>query len=639
MLPVASFPAPRHVGVLLTLAFLAVLPVLSLRAMAGDVLSDAVRPDGKPWAPDSDRISRSVFEAFDSSAVPPHIRPAFENLSPGSRPRGFRPFLFTGLTLIVLSVAGAVFWRRHHLARLIREARFRLPDDWLPMAFILAAALTARLVAAWALDLHGSEWGSVELRPHSRIPDILFNGYEVLTNPPLLNFIEHFVFPVSTAPFAFRLPVVFFGLALTWGARCAGRELFSRRAGLLGAAFVALNCGLIIWSATMRAYLPVITLVVAAIPGTFRMASGRGRDRDAVALAVFGALALWTHYVAALWLFGLYLLAAWGRRRDPRGLIRILASGLFTLFAFAPLLPFFFADLGSKQASMLPPGYASDLLAIATGLPAGLGLLVPAALVGTRFWRSPGALWLSLLVGSYLALNLATTGIIHWEVSYSVGLGAVVMILLAGALDSSSLARGLSGLAAVLLAASSLLVAFGPDDSVAIADAKRPFVWRSVSNRRFADTIRNSPGRGVAGDGRTVVLVTPAYESEPYLFYLGPVTPEEAGVEPVVVRNFDEMRFDTRSGPTRPSTAFTLIGFERYWSWHLGQWPELERFRARFGAFWYARLQQNCANRTGFTYSQWDCAWLDANCRLVESTAEDELYLCGDDGSADNDPS
>jgi len=590
--------------------------------------SDEIKPDGEPWDPAIDTFSRSVFDSFDHAAVPPHIKLLIENLKPGDRPPHFRLFLLSGAALTVLFAAIAAVARRRRLREYLHAPRRGPPDDILWMALIMGVALVLRVVAVFLLPLHGSEWGSVEHKSFAQIPDILFNGFEVLTNPPLLNLLEHFVFPLSGSPVAFRIPIVLFGLGLVWAARNAGRELFSRRAGIIAAAFVAVNCGLVVWSATMRAYLPMMTFILAAVPAAYRMASGRGRDRDAVMLAVFGALAAWTHYVALIWLVCMYLLVVIGRRRDIRALLATGAAALWSLFLFFPLLPFFFFDMGTKQASSLPPGFAMDMLAITTGLAGGLGFLVPAAIAAARFYRLPGALWLAGLAGGYLAAVAATTGIIHWEVSYSVGFSAVVMILLAGVVDRLRHHVAASVVMIVLLLSTCGLMFAEPSSVAAVADATRPFLWRSVSNRMFADEIMKEPARGLGPDGRIVVLVTPAYESEPYLYHLGPVTPAQAGVEPVVVRNFDEMMFEAPSASGR-IRAYTLIGFERYWGWHLGQWPELERFRERFGAFWYARLQQNCSNGSGFTWSPRDCAWLERHCRLVESMASDELYLCG----------
>ena len=606
------------------------VPFLSQAAPAAAVTagSDDIKPGGGLWNPGLDAYSRSVFDSFDSAAVPPHVKLPIEDLKPGDRPPLFRVFLVSGVALTFLFAAVLVFARRRHLKEYLHSPRGGVPDDLVWITLIMGLALVLRGVAVFLLPLHGSEWGSVEHKTLLEIPDILFNGYEVLTNPPLLNLVSHFVFPLSGSPVAFRIPIVLFGLGLVWAARNVGRELFSRRAGIMAAAFCSVNCGLVVWSATMRAYLPMMTFVVAALPSAYRMACGRGRDRDAVKLAVFGALAAWTHYAALIWLLCIYVMIVVGRRRDMQALLATGAAGLWSLFSFFPLLPFFLSDFGSKQASSLPVGFAMDMLAISTGLAGGLGFLVPAGLLAARFYRLKGGVWLTLLAGGYLAAVFATTGIIHWEVSYSVGFSAVVMILLAGVVDRLRHYAAAFVVIAMLLLATCALLLVEPSSSAAVADATRPFLWRSVSNRIFAEEIMKVPGRGQGPDGRTVVLVTPAYESEPYLFHLGPVTPAQAGVEPVVVRNFDEMQFEVPSD-SGPSRSYTVIGFERYWGWHLGQWPELDRFLNRFGTFWYARLQQNCSNGSGFTWSLWDCTWLERHCILVESTASDELYLCG----------
>lgn len=589
------------------------LVCLPSAAVAG---GDAFKPSGGVWDPFSDGYSRQVFDSFDSSAVPVHSKLPFEDIAPSDRPPLHRQFLIAFAISIGLFVPIALFTAiRRKRPRQTGQSRVPLPDDlvWVGPAMLLGLVL--RLVAVFRLPLHGSEWGSVELG--FSIPDVLFNGYEVLTNPPLLNFVEHFVFKACVSPVCFRIPPVVAGMLLIWAARTSARELGGRRAGIAAAFLAAINCGLIVWSATMRAYLPMAAFVVAALPAVIRIAAGRDRGRDSFSLAIFGALAVWTHYIAWIWLllYAIWIVAA--NLRNPRRLAGPALAAIFVVISFLPLVPFFIDSFGDKQGSLLPPGWGRDMLALATGMPGPVGFIVPAGLIAARFYRSPREIRLVALIFGYVGICIATSGMIFWELSYSVGLSAFVTILIAVVVARQRRFALWVSTAAVLMLSTCVLVAMEPVDSPVVAGMNRPFLWRSVSAGLFSRTILDSAGPDV-------LLVTPAYESESFLYHMGPVTPEQAGVTPVVVRNFDEMVIP--AGPGRSEK--TVIGFERYWSWHLGQWPELERYTDRFGAFWYARMQQNCENESGMTYSGFDCRWLRLNCERAGSTAFDELYLC-----------
>jgi len=588
------------------------------------VADDTVKPGGGHWDPDGDELSRQVFSVFDFERIPPHAKPAFERLKPSDRPPHFHVFLVSWLVAVPLFVVFSLWhFRRSRRSGASPPAASDagVPDDLVPILVAIGLGAVVRLVAAALLPLHGSEWGTVEHKPFSAIPDIAFSGYEVLTNPPLLNLVEHFVFLVCHHPFCFRLPIVLAGVWMIWSSRTSARLMFGRRAGILAAFLVALHPGLVIWSATMRAYLPMAAFLVAAIPPAFRLARGDDRDGDAVRLAIFCALAVWTHYIAWIWLalLGAVMLAT--LVLHPRRLLKPAISALFVLVSFLPLVPFFFFDFGSKQGSMLPESWAVDTVALLSGMPHVSGIAVVAIIVAGRFWRSRPATALAAAISGYVGLCLATSPFIFWEVSYSVGVAAPVMILLAGCIDRMRFAR--VGTAVVLAGflAASIIVAREPSDSPVMARVSRPYLWRSASVEEFSRII--SSGKQPASTRPATVLVTPAFEAESFLYHLGPATASEAGVEPVIVRNFDRMSF---SGP---KGWYHVIGFERYWSWRLGQWPELSRFLRSSGSFWYARMQANCATGQGMTWSAWDCEWLSRHCRLVERNASDELYLCG----------
>ena len=199
------------------------------------------------------------------------------------------------------------------------------------------------------------------------------------------------------------------------------------------------------------------------------------------------------------------------------------------------------------------------------------------------------------------------------------GRGGPVMILLAGCIDRMRFARRHGRHARRFLAAS-IIICREPSDSLSWPRFRAPTSGDPHRSKKFSGIIssENSPLQR----GR------PPYSSRRLSGGIVPLSPGAGDGfgsrgRTVIVRNFDRMSF---SGP---KGWYHVIGFERYWSWRLGQWPELSRFLRSSGSFWYARMQANCATGQGMTWSAWDCEWLSRHCRLVERNASDELYLCG----------
>lgn len=95
----------------------------------------------------------------------------------------------------------------------------------------------------------------------------------------------------------------------------AARQLVSRRAGVLAAAFAALSPFMIWYSQEAREYMLVTALSAASLVFFARVWTGSGRRGDVVGWAVFAALALLTQYFA-IFLVGAEALALLYRRRD-----------------------------------------------------------------------------------------------------------------------------------------------------------------------------------------------------------------------------------------------------------------------------------------------------------------------------------
>jgi mannosyltransferase len=210
----------------------------------------------------------------------------------------------------------------------------------------------------------------------------------------------------------------------------SGRELVSRRAGLVAAAFAAVNPFLIWYSQEAREYM-LLVFTCAGSLWFFARAWRTGSRRDLVWWAVFSGLGLLTQYFAG------FLVAAEGlllvyRLRSRRSVIALGAMGVL-------------------EAALIP--HVTALLA----RPPEFIVSVP---LSVRLQQVPVS----------FALNtLYQTGIVTYGLIGAAALAAVVIALLvAGADDRELRGAGLAALlAAIVLIVPLLLALTGHDDYIA----------------------------------------------------------------------------------------------------------------------------------------------------------------------------
>lgn len=590
------------------------------------------------WGPVSSVAADQVTAHNDRPVylAQPHESLPIENLGPSDRPEGFESFLWAFFIVLPLAIVVLLLLRGRSLrqnwafyrdtARSVQVETWERRYIWL----ILAVGLVIRLMGLGAMPLHGTEWSGVEFLSFD---DVLFHGYETLTNPPGIPALEHFFFMISTNPFWFRLPMVFFGVGLIFAVWRTGRELFGRRTALIASAMIALHAGAVVWSQTMRAFLPVAFFLTMALPHAHRMARGHANDRDAIALFLFGALAIWTHYVALVWLLLFFTMVVIARRRDLPALARLLFTGIGLAIAFLPLVPFFFAHIDHKQGSGFPMDYLSLLATLVTGIPLGGGFIaLLAVLIGPTIRRING-LWLAIILGGYIFLTGMTRFIIHWEPTYSIPMIPLFILLFANTIYKASVSfrpfyRGayVSGILTVF-ALANIPVFFVPVISPILYRATMPFIWRAASTERFASVIVDKKDNDDQCFKCKHLVVTPAFEVENFLYWFGRATLQDIGKEPITNKNFQPMDMPMTL-PSGRQDFMILLGVERYWSWAVGQWSELQKLLDSEGCFFYARMHQNCETGLGPFFSEPDCRWLASNCVRVSATAGDELYYC-----------
>jgi mannosyltransferase len=137
----------------------------------------------------------------------------------------------------------------------------------------------------------------------------------------------------GTGEFGLRAISALAGVATVPVAYLIGRELRGNRAGVLGAALVAVNPMLLWYSQEARAYSLLALLCALSLLYCVRALRG-GERRDVILWGLFSALALATHYFALFPLVAEFFLLLRRRRRPVLPGIGIIALGALAL---APL--------------------------------------------------------------------------------------------------------------------------------------------------------------------------------------------------------------------------------------------------------------------------------------------------------------
>ena len=373
----------------------------------------------------------------------------------------------------------------------------------------------------------------------------------------------------GTAEVGLRSLSALFGTLTVPVAYLAARELASRRAGLLAAAFVAVNPYLVWYSQEARSYALYVLCSVWAL--YFFARALRDRSPRSLALwALTSILALCSHYFAVFLIVpeGLLLVLA---IRPRRAAISAVAS---TALVGLALLPLAYiqqsggrADLFTSQplasragqaalafvASVEPaPGAGStavDHVQMAAGAGAAVLLLVGIAIV-IRMGRSPeraGAIRAGLVAATSfgLPLLLAVVGLDFVE-PRKVLTGSVVPLLVFAAIAFGSARARRTGLAA---AAVGVALFLGVTASVYVsAQMERPN-WRAAA--------------GVIGPAtRPRVLVVTRNGQDPLAYYLH-TTDFKPGHRLVHIRTSEIDTLGKSRAVSPPDHGFRLISLQR----------------------------------------------------------------------------
>ena len=168
-------------------------------------------------------------------------------------------------------------------------------------------------------------------------------------NAPLYYFLlKGWSLIVGHSDVALRLLSVMFGVGALIGGFFLSKRLFGRRVGYFTLLFLTLSPMLLRYSTEMRCYTLVIFLLILATD-VFVVASAKSSHKLWLLYGLLIALAMWTHYYAALVIVAHLL---WRKVTTKKFFTRDFVAGLiFAAVLFLPWLPIMVKQLTTVQVS------------------------------------------------------------------------------------------------------------------------------------------------------------------------------------------------------------------------------------------------------------------------------------------------
>ncbi|MEO6581020.1 MAG: glycosyltransferase family 39 protein [Sphingomicrobium sp.] len=157
--------------------------------------------------------------------------------------------------------------------------------------------------------------------------------------PPLFYWLEKALVPEGAGPVAWRMLSLVAGTVTIPLVYWLAREMHSRSSGLMAAGLVAVSAPLIDYSQEARAYALTVAMIAGSAAALAALTGGRlagadqaaARRRMLALFAMFTALAIFSHFIAMLWVLpalAVLRLAAHGDRRTlkPREMVLTMAA-------------------------------------------------------------------------------------------------------------------------------------------------------------------------------------------------------------------------------------------------------------------------------------------------------------------------
>ena len=358
-----------------------------------------------------------------------------------------------------------------------------------------------------------------------RYPWWSFPLTSVDASPPLFYWLEKALVREGAGPAAWRMVSLAAGVATIGLIYWLGRELKSRGAGLVAAGLVAVSAPLVDYSQEARAYALAVAMIAGSAAALAALTGGRlagegqrrARRRMLALFAAFTILAIFSHFIALLWVLPALVilrLAADGERRkvEPREMLATALAVLpFLAIELRRLVVYRSEQDGFSWLTQMSPARMMEILG-EQWLPFAKAAGWPAALAST-------ALLLILLWSARAAL-------IDW------GRSRPLQPLIIAALLLSPLGLWLIGVVAPPVAMPRTFLPAGLGFAVlvgvAIASFKRPVnlmvgiaaVGVSLVSTVMAGTARYKEQWAVAGavtSNAPVVIACPNWKAPAYL--------------------------------------------------------------------------------------------------------------------------
>jgi mannosyltransferase len=430
----------------------------------------------------------------------------------------------------------------------LRETEVRLSAEaWIVCGLIVAAAVIRFLVidtqSYWADEaLTAYEAGL----PYGAMLNVVLH---VETTPPLYFVLIWFWGHIfGTGAVSLRFVSTLAGIAVVPLAYLCGRDLASRQAGLIAAAFVTVNPFLIWYSQEARAYMLLVALSGASFLWFSRARLDPSR-RNLVWWALWSSLALMTHFFAGFLVAAEALGLLWSARTRLVG-----AAVAVVAVVEAAMLPFALIDTGhgpgwigliprqTRVSNAITEWGVSILYrraTIAAGLIGGavLLLVVAALAIFGGDGRTRRAVLIGGLIAGFVWLAPLALGYLgpDYFLSRNVMPAVVPLVVALGAACAAPRTRLLGGLLAAALLA---MFAFA-----AVRVQSRPYLerpdWRAVARALGPATV---PRAILASDGTT---------ADPLKIYLPGVKWSEPADHATVIREVDVVGA-TKALPLRP---------------------------------------------------------------------------------------
>lgn len=281
-----------------------------------------------------------------------------------------------------------------------------MPPDWVVLAAIVTAGVLLRLPSL-GNALFGDELSSYFIVTQHSFGGIitLLDGHSVDLNPPLYFLVARAFVHLGNSVLALRaapMASVTAAIPLTY---LVGVRTVGRRAGLIGAALIAVNPFLIYYGTEARPYGLLMGLVLGSTV-CLLIALERGHSGWWAGYAALACASVYTHYTAV---FVLAVQFLWAAAARPAARRRLIIASSAAVVGYAPWIPIVIKNshsFGTQVFGIIEPfgvhTVAHDLALFSVGHPylslttvpgrAGLALIAAGALVALSSRAGRGAL-------------------------------------------------------------------------------------------------------------------------------------------------------------------------------------------------------------------------------------------------------